>query len=363
MQNRWYKGSLDYSLYTDGLHWTSEVLYNAIQSVRESFPFWNASRGSDHFVIFTMDLGRCDAITLLPEAEVEDLIVVSTMNEIGSWRAMRWVANNSMVEVSCFRNGHDLTIPAYYLNGSVAGPTHPLSTSRDTALLLRFGERKFKEMSSGKLRMRLLEYFKEGGKNPFSLGKVVAGEASKLQTDEDMRHAILCVCPPGRAQHTGRFYRAILHGCIPVTFYDDVDLPFARLLGVDYSSFLINFDPSGAARHMHSVAQLLQSYLSDPELIQTKQRSLAAVQHMFNWDRLDPVGVQASFLRDLSMVAKSVTRRHSRRSCNVDSIVEQCKGRVQAENERYWQEPLEHNPYRARASGRVPHGRLTYLGR
>ena len=34
-----------------------------------------------------------------------------------------------------------------------------------------------------------------------------------------MARALFCVCAPGATQDTTRFFRAILKGCIPVTFF------------------------------------------------------------------------------------------------------------------------------------------------
>ena len=39
------------------------------------------------------------------------------------------------------------------------------------------------------------------------------------ETDADMTRALFCVCAPGATQDTTRFFRAILKGCIPVTFF------------------------------------------------------------------------------------------------------------------------------------------------
>jgi hypothetical protein len=39
------------------------------------------------------------------------------------------------------------------------------------------------------------------------------------ETEEDMRRAVFCVCPPGNTQDSARVWRAIILGCIPVTFF------------------------------------------------------------------------------------------------------------------------------------------------
>ena len=38
-------------------------------------------------------------------------------------------------------------------------------------------------------------------------------------------------------------WRALALGCIPVTFFRAVELPFARRLGLDYSQCVVNVQP------------------------------------------------------------------------------------------------------------------------
>lgn len=38
-------------------------------------------------------------------------------------------------------------------------------------------------------------------------------------------------------------WRALIYGCIPVTYFRAVELPFMRRLGIDYGQFSINIQP------------------------------------------------------------------------------------------------------------------------
>ena len=38
-------------------------------------------------------------------------------------------------------------------------------------------------------------------------------------------------------------WRAIIYGCIPVTYFRAVELPFMRRLGIDYGQFSVNIQP------------------------------------------------------------------------------------------------------------------------
>ena len=68
------------------------------------------------------------------------------------------------------------------------------------------------------------------------------------QTDADMAAAAFCVCPPGATQDSTRMWRALLKGCIPVTFFRANDVPFARHLGINYSDFMVNLQPDDVRR-------------------------------------------------------------------------------------------------------------------
>jgi hypothetical protein len=72
--------------------------------------------------------------------------------------------------------------------------------------------------------------------------------ARAQQTDADMAAATFCLCPPGATQDSTRMWRALLRGCIPVTFFRANDLPFARHLGVAYSDFIVNLQPDDVGR-------------------------------------------------------------------------------------------------------------------
>ena len=85
-------------------------------------------------------------------------------------------------------------------------------------------------------------------------------EAHDVQeTDADMAKSVFCVCPPGATQDTTRMFRAILKGCIPVTFFRANDLPFARFLGVPYGEFMLNIQPDDYPQLNDRIGRILAS--------------------------------------------------------------------------------------------------------
>ena len=47
----------------------------------------------------------------------------------------------------------------------------------------------------------------------------------------------------GGTQDSTRVWRALIYGCIPVTYFRAVELPFMRRLGIDYGQFSVNIQP------------------------------------------------------------------------------------------------------------------------
>ncbi|CAI7876012.1 unnamed protein product, partial [Closterium sp. NIES-54] len=63
---------------------------------------------------------------------------------------------------------------------------------------------------------------------------------SEERTDQDWQHSVFCICPPGHSQWTSRPFKALISGCISVTFFRKHDNPWQRSL--NYDSFSINID-------------------------------------------------------------------------------------------------------------------------
>ena len=356
LQSRYSDHPMDYSKYDNGQRWTGDVMEQAIRSVSVAFPFWNASRGADHFTFMATELGRCDTIMFLPPIVVGELRIVTVQSEVGHWRSVYFSkGKGERLEFGCYRHEHDVAMPSFYSNGSGIQPTPPLLAGRDISLLLRFGD---KHVKYGRVRKRILDHFRGAAVQ----GQVVLGVASPQQTDQEMRRSVFCVTPPGSVQQTALFYRAIFNGCIPVTFFYDVDLPFARISGLAYENFIVNFDLWEAPSKMALVGQLLEYYLALPEKIRSLQENLAAAQHMFNWDR-QAVGAQAAVFEELAVVGQNVSRRHERTHCNMRAAVSHVAERVRQENAHYWADPNNpaNNPYMRLPGGPVVSGDLNYL--
>ncbi|CAI5532037.1 unnamed protein product [Closterium sp. Naga37s-1] len=123
--------------------------------------------------------------------------------------------------------------------------------------------------------------------------------------------SVFCLVPPGRAQWTVQLAKAILSGCIPVTFLRANDNPWSASLhrhkapaaasasatpaatasatpsvpsALNYPVFSLNIDPMD----LDSLPRRLQDAFDRPGLVERLQHNLGLVQEMFKWhDSLD----------------------------------------------------------------------------
>ncbi|CAI5532034.1 unnamed protein product [Closterium sp. Naga37s-1] len=109
--------------------------------------------------------------------------------------------------------------------------------------------------------------------------------------------SVFCLLPPGRAQWTFQLAKAILSGCIPVTFLRANDNPWAASQyhhhaastsaspsALNYPVFSLNIDPAA----VNSLPRRLQEAFDQPGLVERLQHNLGLVQDMFKWhDSLD----------------------------------------------------------------------------
>ncbi|CAI5481662.1 unnamed protein product [Closterium sp. Yama58-4] len=108
-------------------------------------------------------------------------------------------------------------------------------------------------------------------------------------------NSVFCLILPGRAQWSFQLAKAILSGCIPVTFLRANDNPWAASLyhhsatasspsALNYPVFSLNIDPAA----VDSLPRRLQEAFDQPGLVARLQHNLGLVQDMFKWhDSLD----------------------------------------------------------------------------
>ena len=117
-----------------------------------------------------------------------------------------------------------------------------------------------------------------------------------------MARSVFCLAPPGQTQDSVRVFRAIIKGCIPVTFYRGNDRPFERHLHVPWDAFSVNLQPDD----YDQLNRVLQGILDDPRRLYELQSALEAVQRRFVWDPRVEEGVLGSIEHELSLRAAAL---------------------------------------------------------
>ena len=138
-----------------------------------------------------------------------------------------------------------------------------------------------------------------------------------------MAQAVFCVCPPGAAVWTGRVFRSIFNGCIPVLVFAENAQPFEGS-GLNWDSFSVEFPIQIAVNDTRQMSMRLQDLLQQPPLIQRLQHGLAAVQSgLSDWDRSSEEGVQSTIVKALQDKAHGfLLFRNHRHRCNMHRTVQ-----------------------------------------
>ena len=66
-----------------GMQKTSDLVREAIAHVRDSHPYWNASGGADHFMVFSYDHGKCEMAKALQFEEFGKMFSVQAYGSPG----------------------------------------------------------------------------------------------------------------------------------------------------------------------------------------------------------------------------------------------------------------------------------------
>ena len=61
---------------------TSELVKAAIAHVRETHPYWNATNGADHFMVFSYDHGKCEMARALQFEDFGELFSVQAYGSL-----------------------------------------------------------------------------------------------------------------------------------------------------------------------------------------------------------------------------------------------------------------------------------------
>ncbi|CAI5474989.1 unnamed protein product [Closterium sp. Yama58-4] len=234
----------------------SKAWHDILTMIRRDFPYFNRTNGRDHFSTSTFDHGRCHALTwVIPDLYGEMFFVMLNGDRLARTmhasveRNLQIIGYNynstlqpQFPDIPCYMPDRDIVVPAFI--GDQIPMVSPFNGNRPVRAIFRFsakqGHNAPLKHHGHDLRPELLRMYQRQRINGWSF-------AAKLenQTNKDWQRAVFCICPPGHSQWTSRPFKALISGCIPVTFFRDHDNPWDDEL--DYSAFSINIDPDDIA--------------------------------------------------------------------------------------------------------------------
>jgi len=234
--------------------------YNAVRAaqwVAQQYPFWGRRNGSDHLVPFPWDFGAC------------------------------WVGGHAMLRHSVFLTHFGLTLKdgAYACDCPLCAPSY--TPGKDVVLPDAFElphQQRAQLLAADPSRARpTLLFFAGTASGPSRRALFAANltgpgvrlvEGAVADLAAEMAASVFCVAVPGSGFGT-RAVLAIVAGCIPVSFVDDVQEAFEDVF--DYAAFGVRI-PQAALGSMVALLRALP-----PAQVAAKQAALRCVARHFLW--------------------------------------------------------------------------------
>ncbi|CAI5966422.1 unnamed protein product [Closterium sp. NIES-65] len=285
----------------------SKAWHDILTMIRRDYPYFNRTNGRDHFGTSTFDHGRCLALPWVnPDLYGEMFFIVLNGDRLARTihsskkRNMQIIGYNYNMtlqpqypDIPCYMPDRDIVVPAFV--GGQLPMVSPFTGDRPMRAIFRFStqpsHRAPLKHHGHSLRPELLKMY--GRQRIKGWSFAARGER---QTNKEWQMAVFCICPPGHSQWTSRPFKALISGCIPVTFFRDHDNPWDDEL--DYSSFSINIDPD-------DIASLRSRLETAP--VEQLQRGVETVQRMFKWSGNHTQGAKYELMKRLRQRGKQLS--------------------------------------------------------
>ncbi|XP_072964879.1 probable glycosyltransferase At5g03795 [Typha angustifolia] len=203
---------LEYALYVPDSHTIiplSIFLKNYVNMLSAKYPFWNRTKGADHFFVACHDWGPYTT-------KLHDELRKKTIKALC----------NADISEGVFIRGKDVSLPETFIRI----PKKPLRdiggkpASRRSILAFFAGQ------MHGRVRPILLQYWSGKDEDMRIYGRLPKHVAGKLTYIQHMKSSKFCVCPMGYEVNSPRIVEAIYYECVPVIIADNFVLPFDDVL-------------------------------------------------------------------------------------------------------------------------------------
>ncbi|KAJ7956750.1 Exostosin family protein [Quillaja saponaria] len=216
-----------------------------IYVVADRYPYWNRTKGADHFLVSCHDWAP-DIANENPELYKNLIRVLCNANTSEGFRPLR-----------------DASLPEINLMSFELGPPG-LGQDPNTRSILGF----FAGGSHGSIRKMLLEHWKDKDEEI----QVHEYLPKNLNYDKLMEQSKFCLCPSGYEVASPRVVEAIFAGCVPVIVSDFYSLPFSDVL--DWSKFSIQI-PS---KRIPEIKKILKG-ISQAKYLKMQRRVMEIQRH------------------------------------------------------------------------------------
>ncbi|KAK8500853.1 hypothetical protein V6N13_097559 [Hibiscus sabdariffa] len=191
-------------------------LRDYVSMLASKYPFWNRTRGSDHFLVACHDWGpfattghvelRDNTIKALCNADLNENFVVGR--------------DVSLPETTI----RTVRKPLRYIGGGIRVSQRPI---------LAF----FAGKMHGRVRPRLLKYWRNKDEDMKIYGSLPGRIARNMSYIRHMKSSKYCICPMGYEVNSPRIVEAIYYECVPVIIADNFVLPLSEVL--EWSAFSV----------------------------------------------------------------------------------------------------------------------------
>ncbi|XAR70479.1 Xylogalacturonan beta-1,3-xylosyltransferase [Bertholletia excelsa] len=208
---------LQMALYVPGSHNVKRLslfLRDHVNMLAAKYPFWNRTRGRDHFLVACHDWGP---YTLVEHEEL-------TKNTIKA-------LCNADASEGIFVAGKDVSLP----ETSIRKPSRPLRGMGGKRVSQRPLLAFFAGNMHGRVRPSLLKYWGDKDEDMRIYGPLPRRVSRHMSYEEHMKSSKYCLCPMGYEVNSPRIVEAIYYECVPVIIADNFVPPLNEVL--DWSAF------------------------------------------------------------------------------------------------------------------------------
>lgn len=228
----------------------SHFVKNYVEVVGAKYPFWNRSKGADHFMLSCHDWGP----------------YVSKAHPHLERQAIRVLCNANSSEG--FVPHKDASLPEINLVGGNIPATLGGPSMKERPFLAFFAGG-----DHGPVRPVVYKYWEGKDDDMKVFHKVPAHSSFKYH--DFMKRSKFCLCPGGYEVNSPRIVEAIYNDCIPVIIADGFVLPFSDVLNWDAFSIRV------LEKDIPNLKSILQA-VSEPKREEMQERVRQVKRHFLN---------------------------------------------------------------------------------